>query len=100
MSQMLAQYVTLHDARMCYTDTYQQKQQNQQSRSTPVIIQNRDGSIAEEHPSDRSNNGYYAAIPANLLDDTSSLIERIINFAFDTLGAQHVDMRVYDVDDE
>jgi hypothetical protein len=37
---------------------------------------------------------YCAEIPAALLDEQSSLIERIINFAFDTLGAQHVDLRV------
>jgi hypothetical protein len=33
-------------------------------------------------------------VPATLLDEQSSLIEQIINFAFDTLGALRLEVRV------
>lgn len=63
-----------------------------------MIIQDRDGSLIKEpleywqpQPKDSS---YYAEIPAGLLDEQSSLIERIIAFAFDTLGTRRVDLRV------
>lgn len=63
-----------------------------------MIIQDRDGSLLKEphklrHPQPTSPS-YHAEIPAALLDEQSSLIERIINFAFDTLGARRVDLRV------
>jgi hypothetical protein len=65
-----------------------------------VIIQNRDGSIAQE-PGHRQlfaakEPGYYAAVPAHLLNEQSSLIDRLISFAFDTLGADRLEVRVYD----
>ena len=63
-----------------------------------MIIQNRDGSLTKEprnhwlpQSTDRS---YRAEVPAGLLDEQNSLIDRIIAFAFDTLGAQRVDVRV------
>ena len=40
--------------------------------------------------------GYYAAVPAELLDDQSNVIDELINFAFDTLGASRLHVRVYD----
>jgi len=65
-----------------------------------VIIQNRDGSIARESERRRlfktNRQGYYAAVPAHLLDEQSSLIDRLISFAFDTLGAGRLEVRVYD----
>ena len=63
-----------------------------------MIIQNRDGSIARE-PKLRWLNkrqDYYAAVPAHLLDEQSSLIDRLIGFAFDTLGVSRLEVRVYD----
>lgn len=69
-------------------------------RSTTVIIQNRDGSIDKEPGQRRlfkhKRLGYYAAVPAHLLDDQSTLIDRLIDFAFDTLGARRLEVRVYD----
>jgi hypothetical protein len=63
-----------------------------------LIIQNRDGSLLKEQRKLRqprpAKSTYRAEIPAALLDEQSSLIERIINFAFDTLGARNVDLRV------
>ena len=70
------------------------------TRSTTVIIQNRDGSIEKEPGQSRlfkhKRQGYYAAVPAHLLDDQSTLIDRLIDFAFDTLGTRRLEVRVYD----
>ena len=65
-----------------------------------MIIQNRDGSIIQEPMHRRllrnARQGYYAAVPAHLLDEQSSLIDRLIGFAFDTLGAGRLEVRIYD----
>jgi hypothetical protein len=37
---------------------------------------------------------YYVAVPEQLLDEQSSLIDLLISFAFDTLGARHLDVRI------
>ncbi len=37
---------------------------------------------------------YYAEVPTGSLDEQSQLIEQVIRFAFDTLGASHLDVRV------
>ncbi len=37
---------------------------------------------------------YYVAVPEQLLDEQSSLIDLVISFAFDTLGARHLDVRI------
>jgi hypothetical protein len=37
---------------------------------------------------------YYVAVPEHLLDEQSSLIDLLISFAFDTLGARHLDVRI------
>jgi len=67
-------------------------------RSKTLIIQDRDGSLLKEPVRQRqpqsTDPSYRVEIPAGLLDDQSSLIDRIIAFAFDTLGAQRVDVRV------
>ena len=61
-----------------------------------MIIQNRDGSLTKE-PGHRMNKcqGYYAAVPAYVLDRENTVIDELISFAFDTLGAWHLDVRVY-----
>ena len=63
-----------------------------------MIIQDRDGSLIKEPPKRRyqqpAQSIYRAEVPAALLDEQSSLIDRIISFAFDTLGARQVDVRV------
>ncbi len=63
-----------------------------------MIIQNRDGSLTQE-PNQRQlpkekKPAYYAELPAHLLDEQSSVIDRIISFAFDTLGALRLEVRV------
>lgn len=68
-----------------------------------MIIQNRDGSIVEDVHNQQPERGrgahYYAAVPDHLLDEQSSLIERIIHLAFDALGVRHLEVRVYETDD-
>lgn len=63
-----------------------------------MIIQNRDGSLVHEHGRAVRTAGaerrYAAQIPADLLDEQGSVIERIISFAFDTLGARRLEVRV------
>jgi hypothetical protein len=66
----------------------------------PMIIQNRDGSLTKEprHRQAFTNKrqDYYAAVPADLLDRENTIIDELIGFAFGTLGAWHLDVRVYD----
>ena len=67
-------------------------------RSTALIIQDRDGSLIKEprkpRPTQLVSPSYRVEFPAALLDEQNSLIDRIISFAFDTLGAQRLDVRV------
>lgn len=67
-----------------------------------MIIQNRDGSLIRE-PSDAKRfadrqPSYYAELPASVLDEQSSVIDRIISFAFDTIGARNLKLRVRDTE--
>jgi hypothetical protein len=39
---------------------------------------------------------YAAAVPAQALDEQGCLIDQLICFVFDTLGVQHLDLRVYE----
>jgi len=70
----------------------------QMLRSTALIIQDRDGSLIKEPRKPRPNQlvspSYRVEFPAALLDEQNSLIDRIISFAFDTLGARRLDVRV------
>ena len=63
-----------------------------------MIIQNRDGSLVHDQrhlrSAEKRRPDYRADIPAILLDERSSLIDQIISFAFDTLGAMRLDLRV------
>jgi hypothetical protein len=45
------------------------------------------------HPGPRR---YVAVVPAHALDEYGCLIDQLIQFAFDTLGAQHLELRVYE----
>ena len=63
-----------------------------------MIIQDRDGSLIKEPCKQQQTQllspSYRVVFPAALLDEQNSLIDRIISFAFDTLGAQRLDVRV------
>lgn len=67
-------------------------------RSKTLIIQDRDGSLIKEPTNGRRalaiEPTYRVEIPVEMLDEQSSVIDRIIAFAFDTLGARRVDVRV------
>jgi hypothetical protein len=39
---------------------------------------------------------YAAAVPAHCLDEQGCLIDELIQFVFDTLGVQHLDLRIYE----
>ena len=69
-----------------------------QPKEHTLIIQNRDGSLTKEprkprHPQPGTPS-YHVEFPAALLDEQNSLIERIISFAFDTLDARRLQVRV------
>jgi len=60
------------------------------------MIQNRDSSVTRgpgHCASERQ--GYYAAVPAHVLDHENNVIDELISFAFDTLGSRCLDVRVY-----
>jgi hypothetical protein len=38
--------------------------------------------------------GYYAVVPSQALHDQTDLLDKLISFAFDTLGARHFELRV------
>ncbi|HEU5097481.1 MAG TPA: hypothetical protein VFU22_00445 [Roseiflexaceae bacterium] len=63
-----------------------------------MIIQDRDGSLIKEPRKlwrqPPATTSYRVDLPAELLDEQNSLIERIISFAFDTLGARQLNVRV------
>jgi hypothetical protein len=63
-----------------------------------LIIQDRDGSLIKEPRKPRRQQpvtpSYRVEFPAALLDEQNSLIERIISFAFDTLDARRLQVRV------
>lgn len=63
-----------------------------------MIIQNRDGSIHDDHSdnwySDMKVDHYYAEVPQASLEEQSNLVSRIIDLAFDVLGVRHVEVRV------
>ena len=61
-----------------------------------MIQQNRGGPVARE-PGYCTNKqlSYYAIVPADMLDRENTVIDELIGFALDTLGARHLDVRVY-----
>jgi hypothetical protein len=65
-----------------------------------LIIQTRDGSLVHEQrhlwPQRRKRPNYCVELPAPLLDALGSLIDQIISFAFDTLGALRLEVRVHE----
>ena len=50
------------------------------------------------HPADAQGR-CYAAIPFRLLDEQSDILDRVIHFAFDTLGARQLELRIDDGDE-
>ena len=44
----------------------------------------------------RAERSYYAEVRAAQLDEQSGIIDGLIDLAFETLGARHLDLRVVD----
>jgi len=42
----------------------------------------------------RAQPSYSAEVPPGALDEQSELVEQVMQFAFDTLGVHHLDVRV------
>jgi hypothetical protein len=61
-----------------------------------MMIRDRDTAALKSAAGLSTRDVYYAAVPADLLDDDSTVIEELIGFAFDTLGGFRLDVRVYD----
>ena len=72
-------------------------------RSITMLTQNKHSSSKVpdcdqlSHPPDAGGR-CYAAIPFRLLDEQSDILDRVIHFAFDTLGARQLELRIYDGD--
>jgi len=62
-------------------------------RDGPCVTRQSDTLLRQQE-----NDRYYAEVPALALDEQSRLIEQVIHFAFDTLGADHLDVRVRNAD--
>ncbi|GAB4210550.1 MAG: hypothetical protein OHK0022_43730 [Roseiflexaceae bacterium] len=66
-----------------------------------MIIQNRDGSFVgdgEPEPNPYVRQRIYAELPAPVVHEHTSLIERLISYAFDAIGVRHVEVRVLDAE--
>jgi len=65
-----------------------------------VVIQHIDGTLVDstEQPSHSvgEKQTFYTEIPHHLLDSVDGWIDRLFGFAFDTLDAQHIELRVID----
>jgi len=64
-----------------------------------MIIQKPDGSLVDEPLRNwrlKGQQRYYVEVPTRLLDEQNNLIDRLITFAFDTLSALHLEVRVYE----
>ena len=46
----------------------------------------------------RAQRSYYAEVPTGSFDEQSRLVEQVVQFAFDILGVQHLDVRVFGVE--
>jgi hypothetical protein len=70
------------------------------SEGTIMFAQNHDrrGSRNRTHspPHCQGPRRYSAVVPAHILDEQGCLIDELIQFVFYTLGAHHLDLRVYE----
>jgi hypothetical protein len=65
--------------------------------TTPILItmNSKRGASRFQWGAQRS---YYAEVRSGSLDEQSQLVKQVMQFAFDTLGAHHLDVRVFDID--
>ena len=64
--------------------------------TNPTLIMMNGTGSATSFPR-RAQRGYYAEVQPESLDEQSRLIEQVMQFALDTLGVQHLDIRVFGV---
>jgi hypothetical protein len=64
---------------------------------TPITMHDDGGAIRFQWPAQHS---YSAEVPPAALDEQSRLIDWLIDLAFGTLGARHLDVRVIGADQE
>lgn len=69
-------------------------------RSNAVIILERDGSLVRSGPEDQSPapTSGYTELSANTVANQSNVIDRVLEFAFDTLGLTTLELRVRECD--
>lgn len=66
-----------------------------------MVIQQIDGTLVDSSEEPRPFGGrqvFSTEIPHHMLDGIDGWIDRLIGFAFDTLDAQHIELRVIDPD--
>jgi len=72
------------------------------SKGTTMLAHNHDRrrDPARNHPPLRRQGPrrYSAAVPAHALDAHGCLLDQLIHFAFATLDAPHLDLRVYEAE--
>lgn len=65
-----------------------------------MIIQDRDGQLldyaSDDHELYTTSDEYYAAVPSHIIEQEQSIIDRLIQLAFDTLGVRQLTVRVYE----
>ena len=65
-----------------------------------MFVQNDDRHRGQDHahtpPRLQGQCSYSTSVPAQFLDEHGCLIDQLIHFAFDTLGVQHLELRVYE----
>lgn len=62
-----------------------------------MIILNRDGSLHESAPAQQVR--CYAEVSTKAAAEQQSIFDKIMTFAFDVLGVQHLEVRVRDTQD-
>jgi hypothetical protein len=68
---------------------------------TTMVAHNHDRCDQERDrtpPRRQTQRSYSAAVPAHALDEHGHLIDQLIHFVFDTLGARHLELRVYEAE--
>jgi hypothetical protein len=70
------------------------------SKGTTMFVHNHDRHCDQDRahppPHQPGPRRYAAVVPAHALDEHGCLIDQLILFAFDILGAHHLDLRVYE----
>ena len=91
--------VSVDVARSCYSARQVIECSVDRARRTAVIIQDRDGSLIERHrlpQAKRPVDTCYATIPAHVLEQQATLIDRIFRLAFDAFNVDRLVVNVHE----